>query len=232
MEIAPLNGRLVAFEGADGLGKSTQVEMLVSRLAKEDIRIAQFDFPHKDTTPIGHLIGAFLRGKFGDVSPEFLGLSFALDRYASRSKLVNCLADGDLVICDRYVSSNIAFQGAKVKDVARRSELDFLFDWVEFFLLKLPRPDLEIVLIADDEYFKDRQHLRRHSQEKRTYIHGTEDIHEEAIELQIDVNRYFRSLSPRPGLKKILIQDAAMQRRSSAEVHEEIWSALMHLHGE
>lgn len=229
MAIAPRRGFLVAFEGADGLGKSTQVRMLTTRLEKGNTLIKQFDFPHKDGTPIGNLIGAFLRGKFGEVTPEFLGLSFALDRYSSRAELTESLAAGLLVICDRYVSSNVAFQRAKITDTTRRAELDLLIGWVEYSLLALPRPSLEIMLVADETYFLDRQHWQRQGDQSRDYIQDSNDIHEASTELQIEVNRFFRALPPKSNIKKISVQDSAMRRRSPEDMHEEIWSTLIRM---
>ena len=217
---------MIVIEGGDGLGKSTQVKILENRLLSLGLPVAQFDFPNKSGTPIGTLIGDFLQGRFGEVTPEFLGLAFAADRLAARDDMIRELETGSIVICDRYVASNIAFQGAKVVDPKRRTRLHELFRWVEYNLYKLPQPDLEIALVASDKYYRDGTHLERAACQNRDYIKGGADIHESSLELQCAVNDYFIQLTEKPQLLKIHIEHEDNERRSIEELAQVIWASV------
>ena len=181
--------------------------------------VVKYDFPHKRGTPIGDLIGSFLKGKFGDVTPEFLALAFAVDRLESRPRLLADLEAGHTVICDRYVRSNIAFQRAKTAPSSRQEELEALLIWIEYTLFQLPVPDLEIVLVADDKYFSDGQHLRRGTDYGRQYIGQDADIHEEATGLQMAVNDYYATLHRSDRLEKLSIFDSENGRWAVSDLH-------------
>ncbi len=218
----PLPGRLIVIEGADGTGKTTQLALLAERLRAAGHAVATYDFPSKAGTPIGELIGEFLRGGFGRVVPEFLSLAFSIDRLTRRSALVADLAAGRTVLCDRYVSSNIAFQGAKLDDPARREGLDRMLRWLEYDIFGLPRADLEIALVAEDSYFLEGRHLARGEDEGRAYAQGAADIHEAQTGLQLAVNAYYRGLAARPSARCLAIA-AGGQRRAVGELAALIW---------
>lgn len=213
-------GRLIVIEGADGTGKTTQLALLADRLRAEGHAVASYDFPSKSGTPVGELIGGFLGGGFGEVTPEFLSLAFSIDRLTRRREIGVDLAAGRQVLCDRYVSSNIAFQGAKLDDPARRERLDRLLRWLEYDVFGLPRADLEIALIAEESYFIAGRHLARSADASRAYARGAADIHEERIELQLAVNAYYRGLAA--PVRCIAIEDGG-RRRPVDEVAALIW---------
>jgi len=177
------------------------------------------------------LIGNFLDGKFGEVSPEFLALAFATDRFSQREDLKRDLESGAIVICDRYVLSNIAFQTAKISDEKRSLELENLLIWLEFEQFDLPRPDLEIILTATDQYYQDGRHLARSEDPTRSYISSGADIHEGSSSLQLEVNSYFKSLSETVNRKKLAIEYENGSRRSVENIHESIWHSLLMLDG-
>lgn len=169
-------GLLVAIEGIDGSGKGTQAQRLQSRLQADGVSAALLSFPRYEATHFGRRIGEFLNGRFGsldDVSPFLAALLYAGDRFESRDVIEDALRDNDLVICDRYVSSNIAHQGAKLSDPERQE----LIDWVEtteFQINGLPRPDLVIYLdlpatVAQDLIAK---------KSARNYTDKAADLHE------------------------------------------------------
>lgn len=200
--------------------------MLKNQLDAEGRRTLVYDFPNKSGTPIGQLIGDFLRGRFGQVTPEFLGLAFAADRLVARKSIVEALSTGTVVLCDRYVASNIAFQGAKISDDQRRAQLDDLLRWLEYEIYELPRPDLEIVLTSSDQHYIGGAHLSRVNDPTRAYAEGQADIHEASSDLQRAVNLYFRTLEETPALRKVDIEDAEGNRRSAEEMAAIIWGAV------
>ncbi|OYW18831.1 MAG: dTMP kinase [Planctomycetales bacterium 12-60-4] len=139
---------LIAVEGIDGSGKGTQSARLVENLRQRGLRAELISFPRYRETEYGRKIGDFLNGRFGrldQVHPLLVSLLFAGDRLESRGSLVELLATNDVVVCDRYVASNAAHQGAKAVN-AEREELLRWIEFVEYDQHQLPRPDLTVWL--------------------------------------------------------------------------------------
>lgn len=141
-------GLLVAIEGIDGSGKGTQSARLVESVRATGARCELFSFPRYRDTRFGAKIGDFLNGRFGSldqVSPFLVSLLFAGDRFESRRLLLQAIAENDVVVCDRYVASNIAHQAAKVNGDERQELIDWV-RYVEHQLYELPAPDRTVLL--------------------------------------------------------------------------------------
>jgi dTMP kinase len=141
-------GRLVAIEGIDGSGKGTQAGILREAFLAAGLRCQLFSFPRYKETGFGAKIGDFLNGRFGNldqVSPFLVSLLFAGDRFESRELLRQAIASNDVVLCDRYVASNIAHQGAKAGGAQRQEVIEWI-QFVEYQLFELPRPDRVLFL--------------------------------------------------------------------------------------
>ena len=104
-------GKILAFEGLDGSGKETQTKLLEKRLRDEGIKVVRIEFPNYENK-YSLFVKEYLNGKFGkDVDPYVVSVFFSLDRFAIyKSKIKNYLDDGYVVICDRYVYSNLIYQ--------------------------------------------------------------------------------------------------------------------------
>lgn len=104
-------GYFIAFEGGEGSGKSTQVDILIGRLSEEGYAVT----PTRE--PGGTRIGEQIRGITHN--QENVDLDAKTEAYlmaASRAQHVEqliepALAAGRVVVCDRYVDSSIAYQG-------------------------------------------------------------------------------------------------------------------------
>src|SRR3989344_3304605 len=121
-------GQLWVIEGADGAGKATQAKALVERLNGSGLLAGQsahfWSFPTYTDPVWGKLIREYLTGphhKAGDVDPKYASLLYAADRGKTADKLKQSLGAGNWAICDRYASSNMAHQGAKIKDIGKRN---------------------------------------------------------------------------------------------------------------
>ena len=214
----------ITVEGADGIGKSTQIELLTERFKRGNRSLRLYDFPSKSGNPIGNLIGSFLTGHHEGVSPEFLSLAFSIDRRHLLSDVLQEGNVGEIGIADRYVLSNIAFQCAKLKDEQRRNSLSELIEWVEYEVLGLPRPTLELVLVAPKYFFSEGLHLERSGSPNREYSGGNADVHEVAVDLQTTVNDFYGSLDESERLKKVEIFNTSGERKSAEKLHHEIWN--------
>ena len=139
-------GAFVVFEGGDGVGKSTQVALLVDRLEAAGHEVVRTFEP--GATALGVLLRrVLLHGDAGDVSPRTEALLYAADKAEHLHEVVRpALARGAVVVCDRYVDSMVAYQGAgRVLDP---DEVERVARWATDDL----RPDLTVLLdLAPEE---------------------------------------------------------------------------------
>ena len=141
-------GLFVVIEGIDGSGKGTQAQRLATRLESTGKSVKLLSFPRYDDTLFGQVIGDFLNGRFGqldEVDPYLAALLYAGDRFESRSLVVDAVKTHDIVVCDRYVPSNVAHQAAKLAG-ERCAALMRWIGRIEHDVFALPRPDLVLLL--------------------------------------------------------------------------------------
>jgi dTMP kinase len=109
-------GVLIAFEGLDQSGKETQAKLLRARLEADGRRCEFLSFPDYATL-LGREIGRALHGE-RDYTPEVTQLLFVANRYEHRARIELWLAEGAIVLCDRYLSSTVAYGEAQGLDPA------------------------------------------------------------------------------------------------------------------
>ncbi|MBR2667825.1 MAG: deoxynucleoside kinase [Oscillospiraceae bacterium] len=136
-------GRLIVFEGTDGSGKSTQLELLRQRLTADGTDFRTLTFPCYDKESSA-LVRMYLRGDFGsrpeDVNAYAASSFFSVDRYASFKQDWEADWQADrLILADRYTTSNAVHQAAKLPPEEWEHYLNWLFHY-EYDLLGLPRP--------------------------------------------------------------------------------------------
>lgn len=135
-------GRFIVLEGGDAVGKSTQIGYLAAWLEDRGV-------PHVVTRqPGGTRLGLRLRDlvldpSMGNVAPRCEALIYAADKAQHVAEVVEpALAEGKVVVSDRYVDSMIAYQGAG-RDLGL-DDIERLARWATGGLL----PDLTILLDA------------------------------------------------------------------------------------
>lgn len=138
-------GVFVVFEGGDGVGKTTQVDALCRWLDSTGREVVRTFEP--GDTPVGGIIRRIvLDPATGDLSPRAEALLYAADKAQHLYEVVRpALARGAVVVCDRYVDSMLAYQGAG--RVLQLSEVERLARWATDDL----RPDLTVVLDVGPE---------------------------------------------------------------------------------
>jgi dTMP kinase len=117
------SGLFLVIEGTDGSGKGTQFNLLKERLESSGYDVAAFDFPQYEQ-PSSFFVKEYLNGNYGtaeQVGPYTGSLFYALDRYQAAPQIQQALAEGKVVIANRYTGSNMAHQGTKFKNAARHS---------------------------------------------------------------------------------------------------------------
>ncbi len=216
-------GRLIALEGTDGSGKSTQFALLCQRMEREGRAFRRLVFPRYDQ-PSSALLRMYLGGEFGsrpgDVNAYAASTFFAVDRYAAwRQDWGEGYLAGETVLSDRYTTSNAVHQAAKMPP-ERWGEF---FAWLEDFeygKLGLPRP--ELVAWLDMPTAQAVENLRRREAE----THTSGDIHEVDAAYLAACRAAAQAAAETYGWRRIDCLDARGRMRPAEEIHEELWALV------
>lgn len=129
----------ITFEGIDGVGKSTQLDLLEQWLIAQGREVLRTLEP--GGTELGQEIRHLLLHRKGDVSPRSEALLYAADRaHHVATKIRPALQQGKVVLSDRYFDSSVAYQGA-----ARELDVDQVRD-ISLWAVDNLLPDLTILL--------------------------------------------------------------------------------------
>lgn len=190
-------GKLISIAGLDSCGKSTQIQLIKKYLKKNQIKCVDIHFPIYDNYESGKIIAAYLRGEYGkleEVDPVFIANMYAMNRYQYMPILKKQLIEYDVVLLDRYVFCNIAYQSSKY---TTETQSQIMGDWInefEFGFLELPYPDLTIFFDVPRDIIKSRMAKERNGKD-REYLNGKIDIHENDINYQEKVRENYLRLS-------------------------------------
>lgn len=183
----------IVIEGLDGAGKSTQIGNIAKFFENKGITHKSLHFPRTDSPFFGELVGRFLRGEFGklnEVNPYIVALLYAGDRRDAANLISQWISNGNIVILDRYVYSNIAFQCAKLSDKDEKLRLRNWILSLEYEYFGIPKPDLNIFLDVPFQFTVERLTKHRTGND-RNYLKGSSDIHEENLDFQERVRQVY-----------------------------------------
>lgn len=183
-------GKIIVIEGTDCSGKQTQSELLLKRLIQNGFEAERYSFPNYDS-PTGRIIAGPILGKehecasvFSDVTevnPKVISLYYAADRNYNIDKIKSDINNGKIVILDRYVYSNMAFQGAKFNTEKEKIEMFKWLEKLEFDFLELPRSDINIFLhmptFAITSLVKKREESVDQHEKNSEYLKKAEDTY-------------------------------------------------------
>lgn len=219
---------LIAIEGGDGVGKNTISNTLASALRAEGKRVEVIDFPKYSETLAGAALGTFLNGETKrPVSPKVAGVLYALDRLEYKADIEAAADMNDFIIFDRYIASNIAYQGAKVSPADRAD----LMDWIaslETEKFGLPLPNLNILLRL--EVSRARELVGR--KQRRSYTALAHDLHEADDTLQEKLRQNYEYLAETASLSPWLVVDVSLEGTllSPATICDSIMHSLKESH--
>jgi dTMP kinase len=170
----------------------------------------------------------YLNGEFGrnpsDVNPYVSSTFFAVDRFASyKTDWEDFYLKGGIVISDRYTTSNMVHQAAKLNDVEKEKFLNWLWE-LEFILYGLPIPDLVIFLDMLPELS---QKLLKNRLNK---IDGNEkkDIHENNQEYLRRSYENSLKIADKYSWKKLKCYEG-LRMKSIDEIHEQIYDFVKNI---
>ena len=115
-------GRFITLEGGEGVGKSTQLKALADALRARGLDVVTTREPggSPGAEKIRELL---LQGEIDRWTPETEALLFAAARSDHVARTIRPALDhGQWVLCDRFVDSSLAYQGARGRSESRRSE--------------------------------------------------------------------------------------------------------------
>ena len=149
-------GKLIVIDGIDGSGKNTQARLLTDKLTKAGVKVCFVEIPDY-SSDASALIKMYLGGEFGPSANALdayqASVLFAVERFASyRTGWKKDYDDNTLILCDRYVTSNMIHQAAKIKDAHLKNKfLDWLWDF-EYNIYNMPQPDKVLFLDMPVEF--------------------------------------------------------------------------------
>ena len=171
--------KLIVIEGScDGIGKTTQFNLLRERLLKEK-EIISHHFPSYNT-PQGALVEQYLAGNFGNIkelSAYFINSLYAIDRAVTwQLELKKAYEADKTILLDRYTTSSLVYQSSFIDDIKeKKAFIDYVIDF-EFNKLGIKEPDRVIYLTAPFEVAKRMRYARKDNEGIQN------DIHERDIE--------------------------------------------------
>ena len=207
-----MRGKFIVFEGADGTGKTTQAKLLFDYLKEKKKDVVFSSFPNYQSA-WGKMVRRYLDGEFGDVnqvSPYLASMLYAGDRLSESERIKKWQKAGKIIICDRYMASNIAHQVAKLQPP--NSKLQFIkwLEELEYGENKIPKPDLVILLTIPET-------IAQKFMRKRV-----RDIHEKNVSYQKRVAKEFLDLAKANKNWAVVSNTKGGGLKKINEVHKEI----------
>lgn len=219
-------GKLVVIDGIDGAGKQTQEKLLLDYLKKHKIKHKHIKFPQYGDSFYGRLIAQYLKGDFGPlktVEPHFLALAYAMDRLTEKENLQEWLQEGNFVLCHRYTSANMAFQGSMLRE-SRQEEFVNWLEEMEYKINNIPHEDIVILFhIPADVGAKNLAQKKHH----RYFKDRKKDINEQDLSYQKKVEKLFLKLAKLKKHWKIInVLEDSRKIKTPQTIHQEVIALL------
>lgn len=205
-------GRFVVLEGIDGAGTTTQAARLADRFRAEAPKTPVRVTREPSDGPIGSLVRQVLTGRIivpGGRAPGWatMALLFAADRMDHvESDIEPVLAEGGIVISDRYDASSLAYQSVSSGRGGEQA-----VEWIRELNKHALRPDLTIVIDLPSDVAADRRETRG----ERAQLY-------EQNEVQRALAEFYRDLARHMPNDRIAIVDG---RGTMDEVHDRVYEA-------
>ncbi|MBQ1273064.1 MAG: deoxynucleoside kinase [Clostridia bacterium] len=166
--------RLFIIEGIDGSGKTTQVSLLRQKLQDAGKSVFQIKLPNYGS-PACAPVEQYLSGAYGaeadSVNAYAASAFFAVDRFAYYKTVWGAEYDkGTVILSDRYVSSNLLHQCAKLPEDQRKEYMEWLNNF-EYDKMGCPRPDAVFCLDVPPKVTGDLMTGRYEGDESKKDIH-------------------------------------------------------------
>jgi dTMP kinase len=204
-------GRFVVLEGIDGSGTTTQVARLADRLRSQGVLVRATREPSDG--PVGVLVRQVLTGRLiipGGRAPGWatMALLFAADRMDHvESEIEPFIAQGGVVLSDRYDASSLAYQSVSSGAAAKEA-----VQWIRSLNRYVRRPDLTIVLDIAPEVAAER--CKQRGDVAQLY---------DQSEVQRALAEFYRDLAKHMPNDRVVLVDAS---GSVDDVHARVWKVF------
>ncbi|ALE72326.1 MULTISPECIES: dTMP kinase [unclassified Pseudonocardia] len=183
-------GRLVVIEGLDGAGKRTFAGRLTAALRAGGATVTSAAFPRYDDDVHAELARDALYGRMGDLasSVHAMAVLFALDRRDAAAGLRASLGTHDVVLVDRYVASNAAYNAARLGQDARGEVVGWVRE-LEIDRFGIPVPDHQLLLAPPRAVAAERARARELTEARQRDAYESDDA------LQARTDAVYRQLA-------------------------------------
>ena len=216
-------GKVIVIEGAcDGIGKTTQFELLKKHLIDDGKIITSHHFPSYNEYQ-GVAVEKYLKGEFGspsELSPYFINSLYALDRAVTwKTNLEKRYNQGDIILLDRYTTSSLIYQSALIENLDEKKKfIDYVIDF-EYNKLGIKKPDNVIFLYTSFETATEMRNKRKNNE-------GVDnDIHESDLEFMKKVYENAMFIADYLSWNKIKC-DNNNEIKNIEDIHNEVYKLL------
>lgn len=212
-------GKLIVIEGAcDGIGKTTQYELLKKRLVNDGNSVISHHFPSYGEYQ-GVSVEHYLKGEYGSpdsLSPYFINNLYAIDRAITwHTKLKNEYKD-NIILLDRYTTSSLIYQSALIENIEERKKfINYVIDF-EYKKLGIKEPDLVIFLDAPFDLVSDMRKKRKQNDGIK------DDIYEKDISLMKKIYENAIFVAEYLNFSKVSCNNDN-EMRSINDIHDDIY---------
>ncbi len=212
-------GKLIVIEGAcDGIGKTTQYELLKKRLVNDGNNVISHHFPSYGEYQ-GVSVEHYLKGEYGSpdsLSPYFINNLYAIDRAITwHTKLKNEYKD-NIILLDRYTTSSLIYQSALIENIEERKKfINYVIDF-EYKKLGIKEPDLVIFLDAPFDLVSDMRKKRKQNEGIK------DDIYEKDISLMKKIYENAIFVAEYLNFSKVSCNNGN-EMRSINDIHDDIY---------
>ena len=225
--VKPHKGKLIVIEGNDGSGKTTQFKLLLKYLKSKKIKAKTMDFPRYYSSFFGKFLAEFMRGEYGShehINPYLLTFPFALDRAQARKTINKWLSEGNHLIFNRYVTSNLAHQSGRLPKNEREKFVDWNMQF-EYKINKLPKENKVVFLHVPYKYSLKLMENKKRGERK--YMKGNKkDILEQDLEYIKNAEGAYLELAKRFNHWITIECVKNGKLRTIEDIHSEIKSVL------
>ena len=175
------------------------------------------------------MVGRFLKGDFGSlaqVDPYLVSYTYALDRLAAKDELLDWLAEGNTVVANRYTTSSMAFQSARVPKAKRQSFISWLYE-LEYKQNRLPKEDIVLYLYVPVDISQKLLAKKAKDSSRRYMGKKDKDINEANIKYQKEVVAMYLTLAKKYKHWEIIdCTDKKGNILAAEKIHGKILTAL------
>lgn len=174
-----MKGKLIVIEGAcDGIGKTTQYNLLKEYLVKSGKKVCTHHFPTYNSKK-GKLVEQYLNGDFGnpkDLSPYLINAFYAVDRALTwQEDLKKKYEEGYIILLDRYTTSSQIYQSSLMENKEEKINFINYVEDYEYEKLGLKKPDKVIFLTANYEVISNMRKKREDNEGIKNDVHERDD---------------------------------------------------------